>query len=175
MPRRRTSAITWSTVQDVFSRTFWAFERAQVESIKTSSSLELVCVDYWSAEKIGKCFFFFFSRTAKRAAQKLGDNYFCIYGFPPSLHSTSKESWLMGSRCCRELSSLPFHPGILENGSIEKFNYTLGNMLRVLPRSSKLKWPQMIQTRTFVINCTAPEITGCAAFISCLGTPGASQ
>lgn len=55
------------------------------------------------------------------------------------------------------------------NGGTERFNRTLGNMLRSLPTRSKQKWPQMIQTMTFVYNCTVHETTGFAPFYLMFG------
>lgn len=50
------------------------------------------------------------------------------------------------------------------NGHVERFNRTLGSMIRSLPPRSKQKWPQMLQTLTFSYNCTAYESTGYAPF-----------
>ena len=61
----------------------------------------------------------------------------------------------------------PYHP--MGNGTTERFNRTLGNMLRSLPPGAKHKWPQMIQSMTFVYNCTAHETTGFAPFYLMFG------
>nr|XP_055046856.1 uncharacterized protein LOC129432455 [Misgurnus anguillicaudatus] len=50
------------------------------------------------------------------------------------------------------------------NGQVERFNRTLGNMIRALPPRAKQNWPQMLQTLTFAYNCTAHESTGFAPF-----------
>ncbi|XP_039543416.1 uncharacterized protein LOC120490097 [Pimephales promelas] len=55
------------------------------------------------------------------------------------------------------------------NGGTERFNRTLGNMLRSLPPRSKQRWPQLVQTMTFVYNCTAHETTGFAPFYLMFG------
>lgn len=55
------------------------------------------------------------------------------------------------------------------NGGTERFNRTLGNMLRSLPLHSKQKWPQMIQTMIFVYNCTVHEATRFASFYLMFG------
>ncbi len=57
----------------------------------------------------------------------------------------------------------------MENGGTERFNRTLGNMLWSLPPRSKQKWPQLVQTMTFVYNCTAHETTGFAPFYLMFG------
>ncbi|KAJ8414926.1 hypothetical protein AAFF_G00024490 [Aldrovandia affinis] len=61
----------------------------------------------------------------------------------------------------------PYHP--MGNGGTERFNRTLGGMLRSLPPRSKHKWPQMIQTMTFTYNCTQHETTGFAPFYLMFG------
>ncbi|XP_027859036.1 uncharacterized protein LOC114135710 [Xiphophorus couchianus] len=61
----------------------------------------------------------------------------------------------------------PYHP--MGNGVTERFNRTLGSMLRSLPPRVKQKWPQMIQSMTFVYNCTAHETTGFAPFYLMFG------
>lgn len=86
----------------VLSKTPEPSARAPLESIKTSAPLELVCIDFWSAEDnhnksvdvlvitdhFTKAYAFpCQDQTAKRVAKKLWDNFFCIYGFPQRLHS----------------------------------------------------------------------------------------
>lgn len=77
--------------------------RAPLESIKTSAPLELVCIDFWSAEGrhgenvdvlvITDHFTKFAhafpcqNQTAKVVAQKLWSQFFCTYGFPQRIHS----------------------------------------------------------------------------------------
>lgn len=61
----------------------------------------------------------------------------------------------------------PYYP--MGNDSTERFNRTLGNTLRSLPPRSKQKWPQMVQTMTFVYNCTVHETTGFAPFYLMFG------
>lgn len=77
--------------------------RAPLESVKTTRPLELVCVDFWSAEdcKGGSVdvlvvtdhftemahAFACSSQSAKQVARQLWDRYFCIYGFPERIHS----------------------------------------------------------------------------------------
>ncbi|KAL1268799.1 hypothetical protein QQF64_034162 [Cirrhinus molitorella] len=98
-----------------------------------------------------------------------GMAFFCIYGFPQRLHldqGASFESELIAELL--ELAGVdksqtsPYHP--MGNSGTERFNRTLGNMLRSLPPRSKHKWPQMMQTMTFVYNCTTHETTGFAPF-----------
>ncbi|XP_043962816.1 uncharacterized protein LOC122825455 [Gambusia affinis] len=50
------------------------------------------------------------------------------------------------------------------NGSVERFNRTLGNMIRALAPDAKQNWPKQLQTLTFMYNCTVNETTGYAPF-----------
>ncbi|XP_060733694.1 uncharacterized protein LOC132851087 [Tachysurus vachellii] len=50
------------------------------------------------------------------------------------------------------------------NGVTERFNRTLGSMLRSLPLKEKQKWPEQIQALTFAYNATVHETTGYAPF-----------
>nr|XP_021332419.1 uncharacterized protein LOC110439844 [Danio rerio] len=61
----------------------------------------------------------------------------------------------------------PYHP--MGNGITERFNRTLGNMIRALPPQSKAKWPQSLQMLTFCYNCTVHETTGFAPFYLMFG------
>ncbi|XP_016356845.1 uncharacterized protein LOC107699913 [Sinocyclocheilus anshuiensis] len=60
-----------------------------------------------------------------------------------------------------------YHP--MGNGLVERFNRTLGSMIRALPPRSKEKWSQLLQTLTFAYNCTAHESTGYAPFYLMFG------
>ncbi|RXN14276.1 Retrovirus-related Pol polyprotein from transposon 412 [Labeo rohita] len=53
-----------------------------------------------------------------------------------------------------------YHP--MGNGGTERFNWTLGSMLRSLPLKEKHKWPEQIQTLTFAYNATVNKTTGYA-------------
>jgi len=55
-----------------------------------------------------------------------------------------------------------YHP--MGNGQTERFNRTLGSMLRSLPLAAKQHWAQQIQTLTFAYNSTIHETTGYPPF-----------
>ncbi len=159
--------------------------RAPLESIQTSAPMELVCLDFWSAEdnkqrsvdvlvltdhftKLAHAFPCI-NQTAKQVARKLWDQVFCVYGFPERIHTDQGINF--ESELIAELLALSgvsksrttaYHP--MGNGITERFNRTLGNMLRSLPLRSKDKWPQQIQTLTFAYNSTVHETTGYAPF-----------
>lgn len=159
--------------------------RAPLISIRTSAPMELVCLDFWSAEdskqnsvdvlvltdhftKLAHAFPCT-NQTAKQVAKKLWDNVFCVYGFPGRIHSDQGANF--ESELIAELLNLSgvsksrttaYHP--MGNGGTERFNRTLGSMLRSLPLKEKHKWPQQIQTLTFAYNATIHETTGYAPF-----------
>ncbi len=77
--------------------------RAPLEHIRTSEPMELVCIDFWSAEQTsGKVVdvlvvtdhfskmahaFPCHNQSAKQVAHRLWNDLFCIYGFPKRIHS----------------------------------------------------------------------------------------
>lgn len=100
--------------------------RAPLDSIRTSTPMEMVCLDFWSAEnskqdsvdvlvvtdhftKLAHAFPCT-NQTAKQVTKKLWDHVFCVYGFPERFHSdqgANFESELMrGPRDLIELLSL---------------------------------------------------------------------
>lgn len=164
--------------------------RAPLENIKSTAPMELVCIDFWSAENSKQCSvdvlvvtdhftklahaFPCANQTAKQVAKKLWDNVFCIYGFPERIHSdqgTNFESNLIAELLrlagVAKSHTTAYHP--MGNGGTERFNRTLGNLLRSLPLKEKCQWPQQIQTLTFAYNATIHETTGYAPFFLMFG------
>ena len=114
------------------------------------------------------------NQSTKQVALKLWDDFFLIYGFPRRIRSVQGANF--ESKLIRELLILsgiekshttPYHP--MGNGMVERFNRTLGSMIRTLPPKSKAKWPQMLQLLTFCYNCTEHETTGFAPFYLMFG------
>ncbi|KAL1246716.1 hypothetical protein QQF64_034355 [Cirrhinus molitorella] len=164
--------------------------RAPLESIRTVCPLELVCIDFWSAEdSSGKSVdvlvvtdhftkmanaFLCKNQSASQVARQLWDKFFCVYGFPQRIHSDQGANF--ESRLIKELLQIAgiqksrttaYHP--MGNGQVERFNRTLGNMIRALPPRTKQDWPQMLQTLTFAYNSTTHESTGFAPFFLMFG------
>ncbi|KAG1950295.1 interleukin-1 receptor accessory protein-like 1-A [Pimephales promelas] len=174
----------------VFGKSPEPAARAPLESIKSSAPMELVCMDFWSAEdskqrsvdvlvvtdhftKLAHAFPCT-NQTAKQVAKKLWNNVFCVYGFPERMHSdqgTNFESNLIAELLrlagVAKSHTTAYHP--MGNGGTERFNRTLGNMLRTLPLKEKHLWPQQIQTLTFAYNATIHETTGYAPFFLMFG------
>lgn len=165
-------------------------DRAPLESIHTSEPMELVCIDFWTAEQTDKkCVdvlvvtdhfsklahaFPCKNQSAKQVARRLWNDFFCVYGFPKRIHSDQGANF--ESQLIKELLEMagvqkshttPYHP--MGNGITERYNRTLGNMIRSLPPNYKARWPQMLQTLTFCYNCTEHETTGFAPFYLMFG------
>uniref|UniRef100_A0A3Q1FAW3 Gypsy retrotransposon integrase-like protein 1 n=1 Tax=Acanthochromis polyacanthus TaxID=80966 RepID=A0A3Q1FAW3_9TELE len=164
--------------------------RAPLENILTSEPMELVCIDFWTAElgdkktvdvlvitdhfsKMAHAFPCR-SQSAKHVARRLWDDFFCVYGFPKRIHSDQGPNF--ESRLLKELLEMagvqkshttPYHP--MGNGVTERFNRTLGNMLRTLPANAKARWPQLLRSLTFSYNCTKHETTNFAPFYLMFG------
>uniref|UniRef100_A0AAR2KZM2 Integrase catalytic domain-containing protein n=1 Tax=Pygocentrus nattereri TaxID=42514 RepID=A0AAR2KZM2_PYGNA len=152
--------------------------------------MELVCIDFWTAELSDKKTidvlvvtdhfskmshaFPCRNQSAKQVARRLWNDFFCVYGFPKRIHSDQGANF--ESRLIKDLLEMagvhkshttPYHP--MGNGITERFNRTLGSMIRALPAKCKSKWPQMLQTLTFCYNCTVHETTGFAPFFLMFG------
>uniref|UniRef100_A0A3B1J813 Gypsy retrotransposon integrase-like protein 1 n=1 Tax=Astyanax mexicanus TaxID=7994 RepID=A0A3B1J813_ASTMX len=174
----------------VVSKTADPEGRAPLENIVSSRPLELVCIDFWSAEdaqnrsvdvlvvtdhftRLSQAFVCR-DQSAKQVARVLWDKYFCIYGFPERIHSdqgASFESQLISELLrvsgVRKSHTTPYHP--MGNGSVERFNRTLGSMIRALAPAAKRDWPRHLQTLTFLYNSTVHETTGYAPFYLMFG------
>ncbi|KAJ0002663.1 hypothetical protein NQD34_007812 [Periophthalmus magnuspinnatus] len=174
----------------VVSKTADPEGRAPLESIVTSRPLELVCIDFWSAEdsrnksidvlvitdhftRMAQAFPCR-DQTAKQVAKVLWNKYFCVFGFPERIHSDQGPNFesqlikeLLTVSGIRKSHTTPYHP--MGNGSVERFNRTLGGMIRALPPDAKADWPCRLQTLTFVYNCTSHETTGFPPFYLMFG------
>ncbi len=164
--------------------------RAPLENIITTEPLELVCIDFWSAEdsanrsldvlvvtdqftKVASAFLCP-NQSAKAVAHQLWHNYFCVYGFPGRIHSDRGANFesaliaeLLNVAGVQKSRTTPYHP--MGNGACERMNRTLGNMIRALPAKTKHKWPQVLKSLTFAYNCTIHETTGYAPFLLMFG------
>lgn len=124
-----------------------------LESIKTCAPLELVCIDFWTAEDSKNCpidvlvitdhftklalAFYCPDQTAKQMAQRLWDNFFCYYGFPERIHSDQDANFeseliaaLLQVSSVKKSHTAAYH--LMGNMSAERFNRTLGNTIRTL-------------------------------------------
>lgn len=129
--------------------------RAPLVSIHSSAPMEHVCVDFLTLEKSKGGIEYVlivtdhFSRYAQAYATKdqkastvarvLWRNFFCRFGFPVKLHTDQGrnfESAIVKELCkCMGITkthTTPYHPQ--GNGTTERFNRTLMNMLGTLER-----------------------------------------
>uniref|UniRef100_A0A3B5QAH4 Integrase catalytic domain-containing protein n=1 Tax=Xiphophorus maculatus TaxID=8083 RepID=A0A3B5QAH4_XIPMA len=164
--------------------------RAPLVSVVTSAPLELVCIDFWSAEDVNNksidvlvvtdhftrlaCAYPCPNQSARSVAHVLWNNFFSIYGFPACIHSdrganfeSSLIAELLQMAGVRKSHTTPYHPA--GNGQAERLNRTLGSMIRALTPRAKAKWPKMLNTLTFAYNCTVHETTGFPPFFLMFG------
>lgn len=164
--------------------------RAPLINIQSSKPLQIVCIDFWSAENLQNKFvdvldvtdhftrlaqaFPCKNQSAKEIARVLWDKNFFIYGFPERIHSDQGASFesnliseLLRVSGVKKSHTTPYHP--MGNGAVEHFNRTLGGMIHALPPGEKHEWPRRLQTLTFMYNCTVHEMTGFAPFYLMFG------
>ncbi|KAG8003754.1 hypothetical protein GBF38_007721 [Nibea albiflora] len=155
--------------------------RAPLVSIHSSFPMELVCVDFLTLEKskggIENVLIVtdHFSRYAQAyptkdqkantVARVLWRNFFCRFGFPAKLHADQGhnfESAIVKELCkCTGITkthTTPYHPQ--GNGTTERFNRTLMNMLGTLEPHLKPRWHEYVDAMTHAYNCTRHDSTG---------------
>ncbi|KAL0194549.1 hypothetical protein M9458_008121 [Cirrhinus mrigala] len=135
----------------VFSKTPNPAARATLESIKTTAPQELVCIDFWSAED---------RHNTSVDVLVITDHFTKLAHAFPCQDQTAK-------RVAKKLWDGFFcvygcvYPLPLDG---EWWYRKIQQNIR-----SKQKWPQLVQTMTFVYNCTAHETTGFAPFYLMFG------
>lgn len=150
---RKTSRNTWPTVRDVLSKAPEPEARAPLVSIVTTAPLELVCIDFRTAEDSNSksidvlvvtdhftklaCAYPCPNQSAKTVARVLWNNLFCIYGFADCIHSdrgadfeSSLIEELLQLSGVEKSHTTPYHP--MGNGQAERLNRTLGPRLNGL-------------------------------------------
>ncbi|XP_055004473.1 uncharacterized protein LOC129407440 [Boleophthalmus pectinirostris] len=141
----------------------------------------LVCVDFLSLEKsrggIENVLIVtdHFSRYAQAyptrdqkastVAKTLWKNFFCRFGFPAKLHADQGrnfESTIVKELCkcvgITKTHTTPYHPQ--GNGTTERYNRTLMNMLGTLEPHQKPRWHEHVDAMTHAYNCTQHDSTG---------------
>uniref|UniRef100_A0A3B3S2Q0 Gypsy retrotransposon integrase-like protein 1 n=1 Tax=Paramormyrops kingsleyae TaxID=1676925 RepID=A0A3B3S2Q0_9TELE len=155
--------------------------RTPLVSIHSSAPMELVCIDFLSLEKskggIENVLIVtdHFSRYAQAyptkdqkadtVAKVLWRNFFCRFGFPVKLHADQGrnfESTVVKELCkcvgITKTRTTPYHPQ--GNGTTERFNRTLLNMLGTLEPHLKPRWHEYVDAMTHAYNCTRHDSTG---------------
>lgn len=155
--------------------------RAPLVSIHTSAPMDLICMDFLLLEKskggienvlvITDHFSRFAQayptkdQTAVTVAKVLWKNFFCRFGFPARLHADQGRNF--ESKVVKELCKLtgitrthtsPYHPQ--GNGTTERFNRTLMNLLGTLDPDKKPRWHEYVDALTHAYNCTQHDSTG---------------
>ena len=104
-------------------------------------------------------------QKAKTVAKVLWRNFFCRFGFPAKLHADQGrnfESAIVKELCkCTGITkthTTPYHPQ--GNGTTERFNRTLLNMLGTLEPHLKIRWHEYVDAMTHAYNCTRHDSTG---------------
>lgn len=164
--------------------------RAPLVSIHTSAPMELVCVDFLTLEKskggmenvlIVTDHFSRYAQAYPTRDQKAGTvarvlwkNYFCRFGFPAKLHADQGrnfESAIVKELCkCTGITkthTTPYHPQ--GNGTTERFNRTLMNMLGTLEPHLKPRWHEHVDAMTHAYNCSRHDSTGYSPYYLMFG------
>ncbi|XP_030847917.1 uncharacterized protein LOC115926774 [Strongylocentrotus purpuratus] len=163
---------------------------APLVSIKTTSPLELVCMDFLSLEpdRSNKKSILVVTdhytryaqafptkdQTAKTVAKVLWENFFVHYGLPQRLHSDQGRDF--ESKVIYELTRLlgvqksrttPYHPQ--GDPQPERFNRTLLGMLGTLEEEKKQNWSKYVSALVHAYNCSKHDSTGFSPYLLMFG------
>lgn len=164
--------------------------RAPLVSIHTSAPMDLVCVDFLTLEKskggqenvlIVTDHFSRYAQAYPTRDQKAGTvarvlwkSFFCRFGFPAKLHADQGrnfESAIVKELCkCTGITkthTTPYHPQ--GNGTTERFNRTLMNMLGTLQPHLKPRWHEHVDAMTHAYNCSQHDSTGYSPYYLMFG------
>ena len=164
-------------------------DRAPLVGVQTSEPLELVCTDFLkvNAAQNGTQYILVitdhFTRfsmavptrnmSAKTTAEPLL-TFVRNFGIPKRLHAdqgANFESKVIGELChllgVEKSRTTPFHP--MGNGSCERMNQTLINMLGTLPECRKRDWPAHIGMLVLAYNSTRHDSTGFSPYFLMFG------
>lgn len=165
-------------------------QRVPMVSIETTQPLELVCMDFLGLEtsKGGQQYILVImdhftkyavavptkNTTAHTTAEAFMKNFVVHYGFPKTIHTdqgANFEGRLMKELCkmagVRKSRTTPYHPQ--GNGSCERFNRTLLNMLGTLNPDQKRDWKAHVSAMVHAYNCTRHDTTGMSPYFLMFG------
>ncbi|KAL6481039.1 hypothetical protein MHYP_G00091190 [Metynnis hypsauchen] len=144
--------------------------RAPLVSIHTTPPLELICIDFLTLEKSKGGFknilvvtdhFSRFAQAYPTKDQK-AETVARVEELLLQVWFRNFESTLIKELCKLTVTvktrTSPYHPQ--GNGTTERFNRTLMNMLGTLPPHSKAKWNEYVDALTYAYNCTRHDSTG---------------
>ena len=164
-------------------------QKAPMESIITTSPMELVCMDFLSLEpdSSGTANILVITdhftkyaiavpcknQTARTVAEALWENLISHYAWPERLHSDQGrdfESKVIAELCklggIRKSRTSPYHP---QGNPVERYNRTLLKMLGTLHNSQKRDWRKYVKPLTHAYNCTANDTTGFSPYYLMFG------
>ena len=164
--------------------------RAPMVSIQSTQPLEIVCMDFLTLETSKGGYHHVLvitdhytryaqavptkNMSAKTTADALFNGFIVHYGFPLRLHSdqgANFEGHVVKELCqltgMKKSRTTPYHPS--GNGTCERFNRTLMNMLGTLQPEQKKDWKSYVAPMVHAYNSTRHETTGQSPFYLMFG------
>ena len=114
------------------------------------------------------------SKSSRAAAEKLFNHFILQFGFPKRIHHDRGGEFnnqlfkqLHRLANIKESNTTPYHP--MGDPIVERYNRTLLNMLKSIPKTAKNNWKDHLATLTFAYNSTVHKSTGFSPFYLMFG------
>ena len=156
-------------------------ERAPLVPVEATHPFEMVSIDYMGLDTCRGGFRYAMvvtdhftrfcqiyatrNKSSKAAADKMFNEFIMQFGYPERIHHDQGPEFT--SKLFGELHRLtrikaskttPYHPE--GNGQAERFNRTVCNMLKALPKPAKQAWNKQLPKLAFAYNSTINKTTG---------------